>query len=84
MGIAKEIGLDPQQIDDIIRTEWNIRVATIGPGERINLTPMWFGWAGGKIYIHGRGQKIINLAQESHLHDVELTATKSSPNSRAL
>ena len=61
MGIAKEIGLDQQQIDDIMRTEWNIRIATIGPGKRINLTPMWFGWAGGKIYIHGRGQKIINL-----------------------
>ena len=61
MAIAKEIGLDPQQIDDIMRTEWNIRVATRGPGERINLTPMWFGWAGGKIYVHGRGQKIINL-----------------------
>lgn len=61
MGIAKEIELDQQQIDAILRTEWNIRVATIGPGERINLTPMWFGWAGGKIYIHGRGQKIINL-----------------------
>ena len=61
MAIAKEIGLDQQQIDDIMQTEWNIRVATMGPGERINLTPMWFGWAGGKIYIHGRGQKIINL-----------------------
>ncbi len=61
MAIAKEILLDQQQIDDIMRTEWNIRVATMGPGERINLTPMWFGWAGGKIYIHGRGQKIINL-----------------------
>src|SRR5262245_57537289 len=61
MAIAKELGLDRQQIDEILQTEWNIRVATIGPGERINLTPMWFGWAGGKIYIHGRGQKIINL-----------------------
>jgi len=61
MTIAKELGLDQQQIDEILQTEWNIRVATIGPGERINLTPMWFGCAGGKIYIHGRGQKIINL-----------------------
>jgi nitroimidazol reductase NimA-like FMN-containing flavoprotein (pyridoxamine 5'-phosphate oxidase superfamily) len=61
MGVAKELGLDQQQIDEILRTEWNIRVATIGPGGRINLTPMWFGWAGGKIYVHGRGQKIVNL-----------------------
>jgi hypothetical protein len=31
------------------------------PGERINLTPLWFGWAGGRIYFYGRGQKIVNL-----------------------
>ncbi len=33
----------------------------MGPGDRINLTPMWFGWAGGRIYVYGRGQKIVNL-----------------------
>ena len=31
------------------------------PRERINLTPLWFGWAGGRIYFYGRGQKIVNL-----------------------
>ena len=41
--------------------QWTMRVATIGPGSRINLTPMWFAWAGGAIYFYGRGQKIVNL-----------------------
>lgn len=22
---------------------------------------MWFGWAGGRVYIYGRGQKVVNL-----------------------
>jgi nitroimidazol reductase NimA-like FMN-containing flavoprotein (pyridoxamine 5'-phosphate oxidase superfamily) len=42
-------------------TAWNMRIATVGPGARINLTPMWFGWAGGAIYTYGRGQKVLNV-----------------------
>jgi len=42
-------------------SSWNLRMATIGPGDRINLTPMWFGWGGNQIYIYGRGQKVVNL-----------------------
>jgi nitroimidazol reductase NimA-like FMN-containing flavoprotein (pyridoxamine 5'-phosphate oxidase superfamily) len=38
-----------------------MRVATVGPGTRINVTPLWFGWAGGRIYFYCRGQKIVNL-----------------------
>ncbi|MGE0823558.1 MAG: pyridoxamine 5'-phosphate oxidase family protein [Candidatus Binatia bacterium] len=64
MAIAKELALEQQQIDDILLTEWNMRIATVGPGKRINLTPMWFGWAGGKVYTHGRGQKVINLRKD--------------------
>jgi nitroimidazol reductase NimA-like FMN-containing flavoprotein (pyridoxamine 5'-phosphate oxidase superfamily) len=61
MGIAKEIALTSEQLDEILLNEWNMRMATVGPGRRINLTPMWFGWAGGKVYTHGRGQKVVNL-----------------------
>jgi hypothetical protein len=61
MGIAKAIALTAEQVDEILLNEWNMRMATVGPGQRINLTPMWFGWAGGKIYTYGRGQKVINL-----------------------
>src|SRR5918996_1401157 len=61
MAITKDLALDARQIEDILSTEWNMRIATFGPGRRINLTPMWFGWAGGKVYTYARGQKVINL-----------------------
>jgi nitroimidazol reductase NimA-like FMN-containing flavoprotein (pyridoxamine 5'-phosphate oxidase superfamily) len=48
MAIAKALALNPEQIEEILQSEWNMRIATVGPGRRINLTPMWFGWAGGK------------------------------------
>lgn len=59
--IAAELGLTPEELDDLMTTSWNMRVATVGPGERINLTPLWFGWGGGRIYFYCRGQKITNL-----------------------
>lgn len=61
MPLSRKLALDPEQIEEIMTTTWNCRIATVGPGTRINLTPMWFGWAGGKVYIYGRGQKVVNL-----------------------
>jgi len=61
MPIARELALTPEQLDEIMLTSWNMRIATIGPGSRINLTPLWFGWAGGKVYTFCRGQKVVNL-----------------------
>ncbi|MGE5594925.1 MAG: pyridoxamine 5'-phosphate oxidase family protein [Hyphomicrobiales bacterium] len=59
--IPKELSLTPEQLDELMTTTWNMRIATIGPGSRINLTPLWFGWAGGNIYFYCRGQKVVNL-----------------------
>ncbi len=61
MPIPRELSLTPEQLDELMLTSWNMRVATIGPGERINLTPLWFGWGGGNIYFYCRGQKVVNL-----------------------
>jgi len=61
MALPRELALDQSQIDEIMGSQWNLRVATLGPGERINLTPMWFGWAGGSVYFYARGQKVVNL-----------------------
>jgi nitroimidazol reductase NimA-like FMN-containing flavoprotein (pyridoxamine 5'-phosphate oxidase superfamily) len=61
MPISKDLALTPEQLDEIMLTTWNMRIATLGPGTRINLTPLWFGWAGGKIYTYCRGQKVVNL-----------------------
>lgn len=61
MPLSRKLALDDAQIEELLTTSWNCRIATLGPGNRINVTPMWFGWAGGKIYIYGRGQKVVNL-----------------------
>jgi len=61
MALPREIAMTPEELDEIMTSSWVMRIATVGPGTRINLTPMWFGWAGGRIYFHGRGQKIVNL-----------------------
>lgn len=64
MPLSRKLALDDAQIEEIMTTSWNCRIATIGPGSRINLTPMWFGWAGGRVYIYGRGQKVANLRRD--------------------
>lgn len=63
--IGIELHLSSNEIDDLMCRESRIRIATLGPGEKINLTPMTFGWANGKVYIYGRGQKIANLRRNA-------------------
>jgi nitroimidazol reductase NimA-like FMN-containing flavoprotein (pyridoxamine 5'-phosphate oxidase superfamily) len=64
MPLSKKLALDEAQIDELMTSSWNCRIATLGPGTRINVTPMWFGWAGGRVYIYGRGQKVANLRRD--------------------
>ena len=59
--IPAELSLTAGQLDELMLSSWNMRVATVGPKDRINLTPLWFGWAGGSVYFYCRGQKIVNL-----------------------
>ena len=61
MSLPKEISLSVDEIDRIMNDQWNLRIATLGLSDNINLTPMWFGWVDGKVYITGRGQKVVNL-----------------------
>ena len=61
MALPRELALSSDQVEDLMTTQWNMRIATIGPQNRINLTPMWFGWGGGRVYFYGRGQKVVNL-----------------------
>lgn len=59
--LSRELSLTDDELDELMTSSWNMRIATIGPGERINLTPLWFGWVGGRIYFFARGQKVVNL-----------------------
>ena len=63
--ISDKLRLTPSEVDQLMQTEARLRIATVGPGEKINLTPMTFGWANGKVYIYGRGQKVANLRRSS-------------------
>jgi nitroimidazol reductase NimA-like FMN-containing flavoprotein (pyridoxamine 5'-phosphate oxidase superfamily) len=59
--LSRELALTDAELDELMGSTWNMRIATLGPGTRINLTPLWFGWAAGRIYFFGRGQKVVNL-----------------------
>ena len=63
--ISNSLKLSDSELDEIMRRETRLRIATIGPGTEINLTPMTFGWANGLVYIFGRGQKVVNLRRNS-------------------
>lgn len=65
MALPRELALDPEQVEDMLGNDWNVRIATLDAAGNINLTPMWFGWAGGKVFIFGRGQKVVNLRRNS-------------------
>jgi nitroimidazol reductase NimA-like FMN-containing flavoprotein (pyridoxamine 5'-phosphate oxidase superfamily) len=67
MPIPKELSLTDEQLDEMMLSSWNMRIASVGPGDRINLTPLWFGWAGGKIYTYCRGQKVVNLRRNPNV-----------------
>ncbi len=59
--IDRKIYLTDEELNELMGSCPHCRIATIGPGSEINLTPMTFGWANGRVYIFGRGQKIANL-----------------------
>ena len=65
MPISKKLALSNEQLEELMQSSWNMRIATVGPGSRINLTPMWFGWAEGKIFVFGRGQKVVNVRRNA-------------------
>ena len=61
MPIPKELSLTDDELDALMASSWNMRIATVGPGTRINMTPLWFVWVAGRIFTYCRGQKVANL-----------------------
>ncbi len=55
------LALSAEETQALLAQSATLRIATIGPGTDINLTPMTYGCAGGRIYLFGRGQKVANL-----------------------
>lgn len=61
MALSRDLALTDDERDDILATEWNMRISTVSPSGRINATPLWFGWHDGKVWAYCRGQKVDNL-----------------------
>ena len=66
MAVPSVVALTGEEIDAAMREVYYCRIASQGPGPRINLTPMAFSWTGGEpgnriIYMWARGQKVVNL-----------------------
>ena len=61
MPLSKDLAMSADELDEFMESCANMRIATFSPGGRINLTPLWYGWAGGKVYTMCRGQKVRNL-----------------------
>ncbi len=64
--LSRSLALTAEELDELLATSWNMRLATQGPGHRINVTPLWFVWVGGRIYTFCRGQKVVNLRRNPH------------------
>jgi hypothetical protein len=62
-GISRKVALTEEELDSLMTSSWNMRIATASTSGRINLTPMWLARVQGKIYFTGRGQKIVNLRE---------------------
>ncbi|MGH9000183.1 MAG: pyridoxamine 5'-phosphate oxidase family protein [Acidimicrobiia bacterium] len=62
--LPRELQLSDAELDEMLSTEWNMRIATADPKGRINLTPLWFVWSGGAIFAFCRGQKVANMRRD--------------------
>ena len=61
MAIPKALALTPDELEEMMQTTWNMRIATAGPHGRITLSPLWFGWVDGMVYAWCRGQKVVDI-----------------------
>jgi len=61
MALSRDLALTDAERDEILASEWNMRIATVSPSGRINATPLWFAWHDGTIWAYCRGRKVENL-----------------------
>ena len=64
MALSRDLALTDAERDEILSSEWNMRISTVSPSGRINATPLWFAWHDGKVWAYCRGQKIENMRRD--------------------
>jgi nitroimidazol reductase NimA-like FMN-containing flavoprotein (pyridoxamine 5'-phosphate oxidase superfamily) len=64
VALSRDLALTQDEQDEILSSEWNMRISTTSPSGRINATPLWFVWHGGVVWAYCRGQKVENLGRD--------------------
>jgi nitroimidazol reductase NimA-like FMN-containing flavoprotein (pyridoxamine 5'-phosphate oxidase superfamily) len=64
MALSRDLALTDDERDEILSSEWNMRISTVSPSGRINSTPLWFAWHDGQIWAYCRGQKVKNMRRD--------------------
>jgi nitroimidazol reductase NimA-like FMN-containing flavoprotein (pyridoxamine 5'-phosphate oxidase superfamily) len=64
MALSRDLALTDDERDEILSSEWNMRISTVSPSGRINSTPLWFAWHDGQIWSYCRGQKVKNMRRD--------------------
>lgn len=64
-----QIKMTDEEIDEFLRGRHSMSMATIGPGGRIQLVAMWYGFIDGDIAFEtkARSQKVANLRRDNRL-----------------
>ena len=63
------IRMTDEEVDAFLRDGKTMNVATLGPGGRIHLVAMWYGFLEGApaFWTYGKSQKILNLRRDPRL-----------------
>lgn len=58
-----QLRLTPEELDDLLASERTLRAGTVGPDGSPHVTPLWFVWMGGAVWIN-------NLVRSRRTRDV--------------
>lgn len=63
---ARRIAMTPAEVDDFLAAERTCRVASAGADGRPHVTPLWFVWTGGALWLTSlvRSQRWTDLARD--------------------
>lgn len=64
MALSRDLALSDAELDELLRTEWVMRVSTASADGVINTTPLWFVWHRDRLWAWCRGQKVENLRRD--------------------
>jgi len=71
MGVNRraQIAMSTEEIDTFLHGRHSMSMATIGPGGRIQLVAMWYGFVDGAIAFEtkAKSQKVVNLRRDDRL-----------------